>query len=97
MIETDTGCNQTVVLAKLMPISTVLWKAGCWLYFLLNQIGSAKRDGLHLGLCVTEIGCNVNSLKAMYMETADMKQIRMMAMHIKVTVYVEVSSYADIF
>lgn len=36
MIETDMGCNQTVMLAQLMPISMVLWKAGCLLYFLLS-------------------------------------------------------------
>lgn len=39
----------------------------------------------------------MNFLKAMYTQTADMKQIRMMSMHIKVTVNAEVSSYADTF
>lgn len=36
MIETDLGCNQTAMLAQLMPVSMVLWKAGCLLYFLLS-------------------------------------------------------------
>lgn len=52
MIETDMGGNQTAMLAQLMPISMVLWKAGCLLYFLLSWIGGAKWDSLCLHSCV---------------------------------------------
>lgn len=44
-----------------------------------------------------ELRCSVNFLKATYNQIADVKQIRMMSMTVKVTINAEVSSYADIF
>lgn len=43
-----------------------------------------------------ELGYSVNFFKAMYTQTAD-KQIRIMSMHKKVNISVEVSGNVDIF